>query len=476
MNSLFSRKHRYPSKNQFLRSRDCTKVLRRNAIQLQFALRGPRQFIAAVSLIVLISLALFFRISLRGYMSRSLYLRHDGIPYHPSQDGTNFALSHQACERQYDQAWRVMHDDGRQDSNKTFAEIAYFIQVGSDSVALLPRLFQRIHHPRHVFILHIDAKVDRELRAEVSKLLSDIEEYSANVHIMESEMVTYKAISMVTNTIGAMTLALEKHPTWDYFINLSGADYPLVTPENQAWLLARPRVPVGRLNFISFFPKKEWVPYSFRIRNMHWDPASTGYQSARSRLHLMRGHKTNPLERHRGFVFTKAEAWMILSRPFVQFVVRSSFAKRMLINHLHVLSVPEHYFADVLYNHPFWRDTIVPDALRRVVWYLRNRRSGQHPYVLDKGSSILTFWEYIEETRSLFARKFSVPDSLLLEKIDAEMSGAGLNESSANWNEHRMPRRVFLQRIVDHFDDMTQKTLNQQRYSWPKSAYPTLES
>lgn len=454
-------------------------------VTLQLSLRGPRQAIAALiigapAITLLCFLCLVLNLNPFWYVTR--WLPFNALHRHPTHGilalahhhgNIGSAFSEQACDRMYDQAWAVRHDDGKEAAKKKLVAIAYFVQVGSDSVPLLPRLFARIHHPRNVYVLHVDAKVELARRKKVETMISGSDKYAKNVYVLPSEMVTYKAISMVTNTLTAMTLALEKHRSWDYFINLSGADYPLVSPDNQARLLARPRVPIGRLNFVTFFPHKEWKPYSFRIRNMHWDPAAVGFQSSKSRLRLLRGQKENPLERHRAFVFTKAEAWMILSRPFVEFVVRSAFAKRMLMNHMHVLSVPEHYFADILYNHPFWRTTIVPDALRKVVWYLKNRRSGQHPYPIDGGRTVLSRWGYIARTRSLFARKFDIPDSELMDRIDLKQSGVGINSSDPKVEVFRNERKIFYNRIVRHFDVLTKKTLEVQGYLYPPGGYPS---
>lgn len=450
------------------------KRIRKGIVSLQHSLRRPWRavallFAAAVVLAVIFKRATLnkaYHIMLRSHPTHAVLAR----AHQPQHIGS--AFSEEACEKAFDQAWAVRKDDGKEAASMHKVPIAYFVQVGNDSVPLLSRLFDRIHQPENVYVLHVDAKVDMATRSRVADMVESDEKYAKNVHIMESEMVTYKAISMVTNTIAAMTLALEKSKDWKYFINLSGADYPLVAPERQMLLLARPRVPFGRLNFVTFFPEKEWKPYQFRIRNMHWDPAAVGYQSEQSKLRLLRGLKENPLEPHRGFVFTKAEAWMILSRPFVSFVVRSAFAKRMLINHMHVLSVPEHYFADVLYNHPFWRKTIVPDALRKVVWYLRNRRSGQHPFPLDGGPTVMSRWEYIANTRSLFARKFVKPDSELMDAIDLRQSGAGLTDSDPRVNDFENDRQVFYNRIVRHFDALTKKSLELQGYTPPRGAFP----
>ncbi|KAI0562042.1 Glycosyltransferase 14 [Gracilaria domingensis] len=388
--------------------------------------------------------------------------------FEPSLNRPGSAFTLQACEKRYDAAWSLVHPSKSRQKIKDSVQIAYFVQVGNDSVALLERLFARIHSPRNVYIVHIDAKVDPELRNGFAQLVKSSDRYKENVHLMESEMVTYKAVTMVLNTIAAMTLALEKHKSWDYFINLSGADYPLVSVEKQARLLARTNLPIGRLNFVTFFPKKEWGPYSFRIRNLYWDPGIARNGSRKAHLFYVKGHKENPLEPHRSFVFTKAEAWVVLSRPFVKFLIRSSFAKRMLVYHMHVLSVPEHYFMNVLYNHPIWRQTIVQDAFRKVVWYHRGRRSGQHPYVLDKGNSN-SFWDDLYSTRSLFARKFSVPNSSLMDRIDTELSGISMNASQAGFQKHAKKRRDFYNSIVQHFDHVVEDTLLQQMEYWPLS-------
>lgn len=357
--------------------------------------------------------------------------------------------------------------------NDTGANIAYFVQVGRDSVDMLPRLFQKIHHARNIYIVHIDAKVELHLRERVQTYVNTSDILSKNVHFLDSEMVTYKGVSMVLNTLAAMTYALRVDNSWNYFINLSGADYPLVSAINQRRLLARPGVPIGHLNFVTMFPQREWKPYSFRIRIMYWDPAVVGHQSASSRLQIFRGMRSYPLERYRHFTFTKAEAWVILSRPFVKFVIRSAYAKKMLLNHLHVRSAPEHYFTDILYNHPVWRQTIVPDAFRKVVWRYRRRLSGQHPYVLDRGESLFSFWQFLNRTRSLFARKFSIPNSALLDDIDVRLSGAVPAATAASFSRELLDRhQLFYRNLANHFDELTKNALRKQKISWPPTAYP----
>lgn len=398
------------------------------------------------------------------------------------------------CVRQFDEAWTIQNILGHTNSTRsshrlpdsppeqhertheTHLSIAFGIQASGGTVKLLPRLLSRIHHRRNVYVIHIDSKTPQQ---EISSFLAHVQskdEYASNVHVVDSEMLTYKGISTVLNTLTLMSTALSKHAEWSYYINLSAGDYPLISPDNLAHLLARPvGFTSGLLNYVWFFPRKEWRPYSFRVRNMYWDPAGCGYQSKDARLFYMRGQKSNPLEAYRSYTFTKAEAWAILSRPFIKFLTRSSFAKRMLLAHVHVLSVSEHFVTDTLFNHPVWRATVVPDAFRLVVWYFRGHRSGQHPYVLDsKDPNDFKFWSFLEESTAIFARKFSVADSPIMDRIDSEISGASLSQSHPTYEKFRSTRAAFYKRLAMRFDDLTKQTLRQQGYQWSDAAFPTL--
>lgn len=377
------------------------------------------------------------------------------------------------CVRRFDQAWALL-DATPSPTPLRPMRIAFAIQASADTIALLPRLLSRMHHQRNLYLIHVDAKTPLSARNSLNRFITDNPLYVQNVRLLPSEMLTYKGISAVVNSLSLMATALDADIPWDYYINLSAADYPLLPPDAIASLLARPRAPLGTLNFVWFFPRSEWTPYSFRVRFMYWDPAASGYQSSRTHLHHMAAQRTNPLDPARAFIFTKAEAWSILSRPFVRYVARSGFSKRMLLAHQHVLSVSEHLITDILFNHPVWRATVVPEAFRKVVWYFHGRRSGQHPYTLDRGPKSFSFWGDLVQTCSLFARKFSKPQSPLMDRIDLRLSGMGVNHSHPDYPRYASHRKAFYNRIVEYFDSITQATLKQQGIQWPPDAYPPI--
>lgn len=112
-----------------------------------------------------------------------------------------------------------------------------------------------------------------------------------------------------------------------------------------------------------------------------------------------------------------------------------------------------------------------------MVWYHKKRRGGQHPYVLDKPDKpVLEFWMYLAETRSMFARKFSVPDSPLQDKIDQELSGAEPPPvgDPVRASELAAGHARFYGRLAAHFDSLTKDALKAQGVAWPDAAYPPL--
>jgi len=365
------------------------------------------------------------------------------------------------------------------------ARLAYFVQLDAGSLPLLPRLLHRLHHPDNLYVLHVDGKVDASAYAAA---VADVRGAGAawtNVHFLRREFITYKGVSMVTNSLAAMRLALALDGGWEYFLNLSGADYPLVSAVNQRRLLGRPGagLPAGALNFFTLFPRPEWTSYAFRVNNMHFDPAAVGYQGADAKLRRLRSARTNPVASARNYTLVKAEAWMIASRPLAGWLVTDAGAKQALLNAVNALSPAEHFFVSATWNERSWRPTLVPDALRKVVWRHAGRRSGQHPYALDRtlggappgtGSAPFTYWAHLRRTRSLFARKLTVPHSALMERIDRELSGVGVGAlgGGADAAAAVASNRAFLLHLTEYFDGVTRGVLRAANVSVPPGAYP----
>lgn len=297
------------------------------------------------------------------------------------------------------------------------ANLAFFLQIAENTVPLLPRLLKALYHPNNVYVIHFDLKITADV---IVKAMSDIrsnETYAKNVHIMDSDLITYRGISMLLNTINAIHLLTELSVPWDYFINLSGADYPLQSPRSLRIILGHK---LG-LNFFTFAAKRTWASMAEnRVSELWFDEALAFHEKATVNK-LTKLRVRNPLVDTLEFTVSHAEAWMITSRAFCEFSIRSDMARKMLAAFSYAVDSSEHFFASLAWNHQQFKSSIVPHSLRLIIWKNNGVLSGQHPYKMDElnmdGS--FKFEESVNSTVLLFARKFERPNSSLMDLIDA---------------------------------------------------------
>ncbi|GJQ15505.1 hypothetical protein GpartN1_g7296.t1 [Galdieria partita] len=304
--------------------------------------------------------------------------------------------------------------------------LAYFIQVSSSTVSRLYKLLDALYHPKNVYAIHLDKKIPALLRRQVMRRITSNTCYRDNVYFMESDPVTYRGISMVLNTIEAMNFLLTKDSNWDYFINLSGSDYPLLSSTFIRKLFGL--LPTNQLNFIQLYPQVEWSDEAtrFRIETIHFDPALEFNDDLAQSESLISFGVNHPFRQKRNFTYVKSDFWSIFSREFCQFIVRDTFAKKMLAVFAVSDTSDEAYFATCAYNHPHFRSTIVPEAFRAVYFCHKDMNpacNGQHPFTMDEQGNEEIFWNTLLYSKAMFARKFSKPESNLSHRLDLLRNG-----------------------------------------------------
>lgn len=310
------------------------------------------------------------------------------------------------------------------------AEIAYFLQIANNTVEHFPRLLRRLHHPSNIYAIHFDLKIPSARLEPLIKLISTTPAYS-NVHIMPSELITYRGVSMLLNTINAISFLLSTSTTWDYFINLSGSDYPLLTPTTIRQLLA----PDKNLTFFTFAPRSTWDNMAeHRIGAVWYDEALT-FRGNASEGSLRRLNVRNPLVDERQFEMAHAEAWLIGARDFCEEVVTGDYARKLLVAFGVAVDSSEHFFASLAWNLKDWKRTIVPHSLRHIVWHFEGKKSGQHPYYVDEKleNGEWKFKELLDGSVLFFARKFKQADSELMDFLDQR---AELQDTITRADEH----------------------------------------
>jgi hypothetical protein len=168
---------------------------------------------------LLISASLFFS------SSRALFLSFSPFPSAASAE----PLFVEAKLRQQ------MRDEERP-PRPPVPRIAYLISGSVGDGKVLRRTLRALYHPANRYVVHLDLEAPATERAELAVALRADPVYSrfGNVKVVtRANLVTYRGPTMVTNTLHAAAILLREGGDWDWFINLSASDYPLVTQDGK---------------------------------------------------------------------------------------------------------------------------------------------------------------------------------------------------------------------------------------------------
>uniref|UniRef100_A0A453TBR1 Protein xylosyltransferase n=1 Tax=Aegilops tauschii subsp. strangulata TaxID=200361 RepID=A0A453TBR1_AEGTS len=178
---------------------------------------------------------------------------------------------------------------------------------------------------------------------------------------------------------------------WDWFINLSASDYPLITQDDLMDMLSRlPR----DLNFIdhrSDMGRKA----SARAMGGIVDPGL-----------LM--NETEKQELPTAFTLFTGSAWTVLSRPFVEYLIRGwkNLPRNLLV------SSPEAYFHTMACNAEEFRNTTVNHDMHYISW---GGSPARQPELINS-----SHWDGMLGSDAPFACNFG-QDNPVLDRIDAEL-------------------------------------------------------
>lgn len=118
--------------------------------------------------------------------------------------------------------------------------LAYLISGSSGDAGSLKRTLMALYHPLNQYVVHLDLEASAEERLELAIFVKNQALFVevGNVRVIErSNLVTYRGPTMVTNTLHAAAILLKEGGDWDWFINLSASDYPLITQDGTNLML-----------------------------------------------------------------------------------------------------------------------------------------------------------------------------------------------------------------------------------------------
>ncbi|XP_034692893.1 beta-glucuronosyltransferase GlcAT14A [Vitis riparia] len=283
---------------------------------------------------------------------------------------------------------------------------AYLISASAGDARKLKRTLRALYHPANYYLLHLDAGAPQAEREEVSRYVAEDPVYGevGNVWVVQkSNLVTYRGPTMLATTLHAMAMLL-RSCKWDWFINLSASDYPLVTQDDLIHVFSDlPR----DLNFVQHSSRLGWK-LNKRGRPIIIDPGL--YSQNKSDIWWVIKQRSLPT----AFKLYTGSAWTILSRSFAEYCILGwdNLPRTLLLYYTNFVSSPEGYFQTVICNSDDYKNTTLNNDLHYIAW---DTPPKQHPRSLG-----LKDFKRMYLSNRPFARKFK-QDDRVLDKIDRQL-------------------------------------------------------
>lgn len=172
---------------------------------------------------------------------------------------------------------------------------------------------------------------------------------ATDLSLVPREHVTYGGVTLTHNILSGAERLLHRGRPFEYFINLSGADYPVAPPSLTRDLLGE--AAARRLSFIEWSGRETWAHYAAeRLGLLHGDTGLVRQGPGA----LVRFHSKNPLASSVAFEVAKSGWWLILHRELVEHFVLGAEPRRMLAVFAFSNTADEHYFATVVHSSPYF--------------------------------------------------------------------------------------------------------------------------
>nr|GMC56671.1 beta-glucuronosyltransferase GlcAT14B-like [Ipomoea batatas] len=286
---------------------------------------------------------------------------------------------------------------------------AYLISASKGDLEKLWRVLRVLYHPRNYYLVHLDLEATVDERLELASRLEREPVFLevGNVHmITKANMVTYRGPTMVSNTLHASAILLRTYKDWDWYINLSASDYPLVTQDDLLSVFSDVR---RDYNFIEHTSNLGWKEQG-RGMPLMMDPGL--YKNTKSDLFWVNPNRGLPT----AFRLFTGSAWMMQSRAFVEYCIWGweNLPRTLLMYYTNFVSSPEGYFQTVICNVPQFIPTAINHDMHFISW---DNPPRQHPRTLNINDTA-----NIIASDAPFARKFRRDDPLL-DRIDRELLG-----------------------------------------------------
>ncbi|KAG5405134.1 hypothetical protein IGI04_011253 [Brassica rapa subsp. trilocularis] len=314
---------------------------------------------------------------------------------------------------------KSLNSNSSSNSSEVLPRLAYLISGTKGDSHRMMRTLQAVYHPRNQYVLHLDLEAPPKERLELAMSVKNDPTFLevANVRVMsQSNLVTYKGPTMIACTLQAVAVLLKESLDWDWFINLSASDYPLVTQDDLLYVFSN----LSRsVNFIEHMKLTGWK-LNQRAKSIIVDPGL--YLSKKTEIAWTTQHRSIPTS----FKLFTGSAWVVLTRSFLEYSILGwdNFPRTILMYYANFVSSPEGYFHTVICNTKEFKSTAIGHDLHYISWDYPPK---QHPNSLS-----MKDFDKMVKSKAPFARKFHKNDPVL-DKIDKELLGRTHRFSSGAW-------------------------------------------
>jgi hypothetical protein len=248
--------------------------------------------------------------------------------------------------------------------------IAYFILVHRYP-SQFKKLFKAIYDPDNHYLIHVDKRSGVALYIEVQSFLADF----PNAHLLKSQSIVWGGYSMVGAELRGMKKLLKLSTEWEFFINLSGQDFPLKPQSAIKDFLEDNK---GR-NFMLVANQAKERPITMNRIENYFVESDSGF--------LGTPFKRPYLKNVTPFI---GGQWKILTRSCCEFICSSPKVAKFRKFYRNTLIPDEGFFQTVLMNTNY-KGKIINDDKRAIIW------------IPDMGTKLRPKTFTADDTKSLIA-------------------------------------------------------------------------
>lgn len=309
--------------------------------------------------------------------------------------------------------------DGDDPSPPPPPSIAYLISGSKGDSSRILRLLHAVYHPRNHYLLHLDLRASQLERESLALGIRSISIFNAaeNVNVIgKADFVYQKGSSPLSSLLHGASILLRISEGWDWFVNLSASDYPLVTQDDLLHIFSYlPK----EFNFVNHSNYLGWRELK-KLKPIIVDPGL--YLSEKSEMFYATQKRDLP-QAYRLFAGSSSS---ILSRDFVEYsILGTENLPRTLLMYLsNTPSSDSFYFPTILCNSRTFNRTVVNPGLTYASF---------HP---ELGTLPLTGSNLgdLVESGAAFGSHFK-PDDPVLDSIDKQLlnRGPGMQPVPGGW-------------------------------------------